>query len=41
MKILLFVELLGTISFAFSGAVIAMRHRLDAFGIVNRQHKVD
>jgi uncharacterized membrane protein YeiH len=34
MKILLFVELLGTISFAFSGAVIAMRHRLDAFGIL-------
>jgi uncharacterized membrane protein YeiH len=34
MKILLFVEVLGTISFAFSGAVIAMRHRLDAFGIL-------
>ena len=31
---LLFVEVLGTISFAFSGAVIAMRHRLDAFGIL-------
>lgn len=34
MKLIIIVELLGIISFAFSGAVSAMQKRLDVFGVL-------
>ncbi|MEI6507371.1 MAG: trimeric intracellular cation channel family protein [Bacteroidota bacterium] len=34
MKLILIIELLGVISFAFSGAVSAMQKRLDVFGVL-------
>jgi len=34
MKLLNIVEILGTMAFAFSGALSAMRKRLDVFGVL-------
>ena len=34
MKLIVIVELLGVISFAFSGAVSAIQKRLDVFGVL-------